>query len=212
MKNERTVHIRYKDNPVLLDKIIQDLQRSMVDNLPWLNAAFGRAYKLVEHRQEGGKFVYPAAYNGKGEYVSLLPNDNYGNFSWFDIYDPQIVTTVVQSLPQFEFRGAIVFWYDLRTINPDTTFIYSEEVKDQVIGLLTTPGIIRSSGRIDITEVYERFENIYRDYALEKIYNNYEYSGQDIQSMDRQFFMYPYAGLRVEFNITTREECYRFVK
>jgi len=77
---------------------------------------------------------------------------------------------------------------------------------------LTTPGIITGAGRLDITELYERFENIYKGYSIEKVYNNYIYSGEDIQSIDKQFFMYPYAGLRVEFSLTTRELCQRFIK
>ena len=41
---ENSVQIRYKDNPVLLDKILQDMQKSLMDRLKWLNYAFGRAY------------------------------------------------------------------------------------------------------------------------------------------------------------------------
>jgi len=55
---ESSVQIRYKDNPVLLDKILQDMQKSLVEKLKWLNYAFGRAYKLVEHRPDGNKFIY----------------------------------------------------------------------------------------------------------------------------------------------------------
>ena len=105
---ESSVQIRYKDNPVLLDKILQDMQKSLMEKLKWLNYAFGRAYKLVEHRPDGNKFIYPAMYNGNSEYVSLLPNDNFGNFSWFDIYDPQRITQVVQSLPQYTFSLSLI--------------------------------------------------------------------------------------------------------
>lgn len=206
---ENSVKIVFKDNPVLLDKILQDMQKSLMDNLPWLNYAFGKAHKLIEHRTNGNKFVYPAAYNGNGEYISLLPNDKYGNFSWFDIYDPQEISQVSPALPQFTFEGAIVFWYDLTSIYDDASVLYTEEIKDEIIRLLTTPGLIIANGRIAVSKVYERFENIYSGYSLEKIYNNYEYSGEDIQSIDKQFFMFPYAGLRIEFNITTRELCYR---
>lgn len=209
---ESSIHIRYKEEPVLLDKIIQDLQKGLQDKLEWLNYAFGRAYKLVEHRPDGDKFIYPAAYNGNAEYVSLLPNDNYGNFCWFDIYDPQTITAVTQSLPQYTFKGAIVFWYDLESIYADKSMLYTEETKDEVIRVLTTPGLITGGGRLEITEVYERFENIYKGYSIEKVYNNYIYSGEDIQSIDKQFFMYPYAGLRIEFALTTRELCQRFIK
>lgn len=209
---EANVHIKMKEQPVLLDKVIQDMQTALKEKLSWLDYAFGRAYKLVEHKLDGEKYIYPAAYIGNSEYVSLVPNDNFGNFCWFDIYDPQDITQVVQSTPQFTFSGAIVFWYNLNTIYADADFIYSEEVKDEIIRVITTPGIIKQTGRLTIDKVYERFENIYKGYSIEKIYNNYTYKGEGIQDLDKQFFMHPYAGLRLEFTLTTRELCQRFIK
>lgn len=206
---ENSVNITYKDSPVLLDKVLQDIQKTLKAKLPWLDAAFGKAYKMVEHREDGNKFVYPAAYNGNAEYLSLLPNDRFGNFCWFDIYDPQEITYVVQSLPQFTFEGAIIFWYDLSSIYEDASVMYTEEVKDEIIRILTAPGIISGQGKIEITKIYERFENIYRGYSIEKVYNNNLYKGQGIQDIDKQFFLYPYAGLRIEFSLKTREICYR---
>ncbi len=206
---ESSAQIRFKENPVLLDKVLQDMQKAFMDKLKWLNYAFGRAYKLVEHRPDGGKFIYPAIYNGNGEYLSLLPNDNFGNFSWFDIYDPQKITEVVQSLPQYTFDGAIIFWYNLNSIYEDETVMHTEEVKDEIMQVLTTPGFITSAGKLTINNIYECFENIYRGYSIEKIYNNFTYKGEGIQDIDKQFFMYPYAGIRIEFTLTTRELCRR---
>ena len=208
---ENSVQIRFKEDPVLLDKILQDMQKSLMNRLKWLNYAFGRAYKLVEHRPDGNKFIYPAMYNGNGEYVSLLPNDNFGNFSWFDIYDPQKITEVVQSLPQYTFSGAIIFWYDLSGIYEDETVMHTEEVKDEIMRVLTTPGLITTTGKLVINDIYERFENIYKGYSIEKIYNNYTYKGEGMQDIDKQFFMYPYAGIRIEFTLTTRELCQRYI-
>lgn len=208
---ENSVQIRSKEDPVLLDKILQDMQKSLMNRLKWLNCAFGRAYKLVEHRPDGNKFIYPAMYSGNGEYVSLLPNDNFGNFSWFDIYDPQKITEVVQSLPQYTFSGAIIFWYDLSSIYEDETVMHTEEVKDEIMRVLTTPGLITTTGKLVINDIYERFENIYKGYSIEKIYNNYTYKGEGIQDIDKQFFMYPYAGIRIEFTLTTRELCQRYI-
>lgn len=209
---ESNVNIKFKQNPVILDKVIQDLQVALKDKLLWLDKAFGRGYKLVEHRPDGDKFIYPAAYVGNSEYASLLPNDNYGNFCWFDIYDPQEITAVTQSLPQFTFSGAIIFWYNLDNIFADSDVMYTEEIKDEIVKVLTEPGIIKTTGRLTINRLYERYENIYKGYSLEKIYNNNVYKGDDIQSIDKQFFMHPYGGLRVEFELTTRELCRRYIK
>lgn len=209
---DNKIKINKKAEPVLLDKIIQDIQDSLQERLKWLNIIFGRAHKLVEHRAEGDKFLYPAAYIGNSEYVSLLPNDNFGNFAWFDIYDPQNIINVAQSNPQFNFSGAIVFWYDASSIYADTDTMYTEEIKNEIIIALTTPGLIKQTGRLVISHIYERFENIYKGYSLEKIYNNFSYKGDEIQSIDKQFFMHPYSGIRVEFEITTRELCQRYIK
>lgn len=207
---ERNVKVIAKENPVLLDKVIQDIQEALTTKLEWLSYAFGRAYKLVEHRSDGSKFIYPAAYIGNSEYVSLLPNDNFGNFAWFDVYDPQEIEANVRSLPTFKFSGAVVFWFDLNSIFPDADAMYTEEIKDEIIRVLTGPGVIKTQGRLTITRIYERFENIYRGYALEKVYNNYTYKGDGIQAIDKQFFMHPYAGLRFEFNMVTQELCQRY--
>lgn len=192
---EKNVQIRMKENPIILDKVIQNLQQVLKEKLLWLDKAFGRSYKLVEHRPDGDKLIYPAAYIGNSEYASLLPNDNYGNFCWFDIYDPQAVTTITQSLPQFTFSGAVVFWYNLDSIFADSDVMYTEEIKDEVIKVLTSPGIIKTTGRLTINKIFERFENIYKGYSLEK-----------------QFFMHPYSGLRIEFELTTRELCQHYTK
>lgn len=208
---ENSTLVKYKENPVLLDKILQDIQSALVKRLTWLDHAFGKAYRLVEHRRDGSKFIYPAAYAGDGEYISLLPNDNFGNFSWFDVYDPQQITRVVQSSPQYTFNGAIVFWYNLSSIYSDKTVLYTEEIKDEIMRVLTAPGLITSTGRLIIKDIYENFENLYRGYSIEKIYNNFTYTGEGIQSIDKQFFMYPYAGIRIEFTLTTREPCQRYI-
>ena len=209
---DRVIKIPMKKNPVLLDKIIQDIQTKLKEKLTGLDYAFGRAYKLVQHQDNGGKFIYPAAYIGNSDYISLLPDDNYGNFCWFDIYDSQKVINVVQSTPQFTISGAIIFWFNLDSIFSDNDAMYTEEIKDEIIRVLSTPGIVKQTGKLAINEIYERFENIYSGYSIEKIYNSYQYSGQDIQSLDKMFFMHPYSGLRFEFTITTRELCQRYIK
>ena len=112
-------------------------------------------------------------------------------------------------LPKYLFRGGLVFWYNLKSIYEDSSMIYTEEVKEEILKVLTSSGLIPNGGHFKVLKIYERFENIYKGYALEKIYNNNTYKGEDIQAIDKQFFMYPYAGLRIDFEIITRELCYK---
>lgn len=199
--------IRYKDKPVLIDKALQDIQQALTTKLPWLNVAFGKAQKHVEYTPGGRKLIYPAIYSGDGEYTSLLPNDNIGNFSWFDIYDPQSVAFNIPTRPQITLEGAIVFWYDLSSIFEDSSFLNTEEVKDEILRVLTGPGILKGRNRITLDRLYEKPENVYKGYALEKLYDEDGIIDGDMKFLDKQLFSYPYAGLRIEFTLTIQELC-----
>jgi hypothetical protein len=192
---EETVQIRFKKNPVLVDRALQELQKVLTDNLKWLDYAFGRAFRITSSDEEG-KYDYPAFYNGDGEYVSLLPNDNFGNFSWFDIYDPQIIRNSTPSRPAYTLKGALVLWYNIESIYGDAEVLYTEEIKEEVLRLLTSAGILQSS-RLVVTEVYERFENIYKGY----------FYSDEFYGADRHFLLYPYAGLRIEFELNLKTLC-----
>ena len=132
----------------------------------------------------------------------MLPNDNWGNFCWFDIYDPQSIDTTQRNNPRLKFRGAIIFWYNQHTIFHDDDFLYNEEIKKQVVDALSQSGLLKQNGHVQIFDIYERLENLYKGYSLEKVYNTYLYSGEDIEYIDKQYFMHPYGGLRIEIELT----------
>ena len=203
---DKNLVIERYENPVLLDSVIQSINDNLKADLPWLDYAFPRAYKLVEHTENSNKFVYPAIYIGGSEYVSVLPNDNFGNFSWFDIYDPQTINAVVQGHPEYLYTGAIVFWFNLKSIIDDDSRIYLEDIKLQILKILSSPKLLRD-GKFTAIQIFERFENIYRGYSLEKVYNDYMYANTDIPQIDKMYFMYPYSGLRIEFKIKAQELC-----
>lgn len=203
-KCRRNIRIPLKDNPVLLDRAIQSLQTRLSDNLAWLNYAFGRGYKMVEY-QGDDKVLYPAAYLGNGEYASLMPSDEFGNFCWFDIYDPQEVVVFTPGKSHLKISGAIVFWFNLNSIFADADANYSEEVKKEIIDVLTMPGA--SAGRLTIKAVYETLEKLYDGYSIMRAYNPYSYKSEGVQRLDKQYFMHPYAGIRIEFEMQINEVC-----
>lgn len=201
---ENSINIAYPANPVLLDKVLNAIQAKLTSKLAWLDYAFGRSRKIVSYNEGGSRDIFPAVYNNGGEYLSLLPNDNYGNFSWFDIYDPQQVEVLTPGRPKFSVKGALIFWYNQETIY-DNSLDNSESIKAEIISLLTTPGFMPYGAKLGITSIYDNFENIYKGYSIEQIYTNAIY-GADSRR-DKQYFMYPYGGLRIEFNLTYSESC-----
>lgn len=203
---DQAARVSFKPDPVNIDMVVQSMQAMFKERVPWLDVAFGRGFKFPEHLPDGGKFIVPKAYIGGGDYASLLPNDRYGNFCWFDIYDPQEVDPTDQGHPLFKFNGAVVFWYDQSTIFPDSEFLRGEELKQDVLVALTKPGYLKG-GRLTVREVSERPENIYKGYSLEKIYNSNMYQGQDIEGIDKQYFVYPFGGFRIEFYVTFKQRC-----
>lgn len=180
------INIFSKKSPVLIDKFIQELQTKLLDNFSWLDYAFGRSYTVEE---DGARF--PAAYNGNGEYISLLPNDNIGNFSWFDIYDPQDILAVVYGKPNVSFSGALTLWYNLKDINADADVLYAEEVKNEIASFLTRPGLM-SFGHLKPLRIYERPESLYKQY---------------ISSIKNELVIYPYATIKIEFEFKTNTQC-----
>lgn len=206
---DSTAREGFKTNPVLVDKVIQALRQNIASRLLWLDTTFGRSYDMVNHLENGGKFIYPAAYIGNGEYTSLLPNDCYGNFLWFDVYDPQEIVLIRQQLSQIKFECAAIFWFNQAKIFNNSDFVYIEEIKDQILRVLSSPGLVHYGETLVVSNVYEKPENIYKGYSLEKIYNSYVYDGQNIQDIDNQYFVHPYGALRFELNITARETCYQ---
>lgn len=189
----------YSDSPVLLDKVIQRMRKSLLEELPWLNQSFGKAFLLYDNASVGSKFGYPAAYIGNGEYLSLLPNDQIGNFSWFDFSDPQAVKHLAHLAPTFTANGYLVFWYNIESIFDDTLCLHTEDVKKQVLDAMLSPAFLPSGCSIELKEVYDKPESIYKGYAAER--------PTLVQPLDRQFLVYPYFGLRINFTLKMKSSC-----
>lgn len=79
-------------NPELLDRIIGNIQTGLVDNLPWLDKAFGRAERLVKYDGNRKRYFTPCVYVGRNDYIEVTPDANIGNFSFFWVDDPQGVS------------------------------------------------------------------------------------------------------------------------
>lgn len=185
-------------NAVMLDRVIGEIQKGLTDNISWLDAAFGRAQRIV--RKVGDRRivtpnVYCGGWNGHGanDYIEVSPDSKIGNFAFFDIEEPQIVTPGVFAR-DIKAPFALVVWFDLTRVYNKADNRNTEKLKADILKVLSgRTGWVLSSGRITINKIYERAENIYRGYSLNEI--------------DNQFLMHPYGGFRFEGVLQFEELC-----
>lgn len=180
------------DNPELLDKAIGYIQLGLVDSLPWLDKAYGRAERLVRMDGNGRRCYTPNVYAGGNDYVLVTPDSGIGNFCFFWVDDPQEVAVDTGVSVGISTRFSIIFWLDYRKIfnTPDSRD--RETVKRQILDVLNG-GFWMKSGSFRINRVYELAENIYKGFSLDEISN--------------QFLMAPYGGFRFEGEMKVTENC-----
>lgn len=185
-------------NAVMLDRMLGEIQRGLVDNLSWLDVAFGRSQRL--QKQINNKTViFPSVYCGgweghqENDYIEVSPDSKIGNFSFFELDDPQTIEANAWAR-DIQAPFALIFWFDLRRVYDEANNRNTEYLKAQILNIINGKrGWTLTEGRIYIERCYERAENIYRGYSLSEI--------------DNQFLMHPFAGFRFEGTLKYNELC-----
>jgi len=183
---------------IMLDLHLGEIQKGLVDNLKWLDAAFGRSQRLTKE-MNGKRIVTPNVFcggwrgHGENDYIEVSPDSKIGNFSFFEIDDPQ---TIDQGPWAREVKApfGLIVWFDLTRVYGTASNRNTEKIKADILRVLGgRAGWHLSEGRITINRIYERAENIYKGYTLSEI--------------DNQFLMHPFGGLRFEGVLEFAEYC-----
>ena len=177
--------------PFFFDRVIGELQDILKNNLAWLDYSFGQSQRLVNKKDKRDNH-YPGIHISKGEYVNLLPSQDYGNFSFFTIYDPQEVDYKANNFNNVKANFSLIFWVNLDKIFSDKVDRNKEELKAEILGVLTRKTFLKS-GRISLSTIEEKAENIY--------------NGYDMKEVNSQFLMQPFVGFRFNGDITLTEVC-----
>lgn len=168
-----------RPNAKLFDALFGEIQKSLDTNLIWLDYAFGKAERLVKEIN-GRKHFTPNIYVGGNDYEEITPDTGIGNYSFFVLHEPQEIEQVRGMNGTIKAPFSLILWYDLRTITEDDERA-TEAVKEQVLHVLNRTFL--KSGRVSVTKIYERAENIFKEFTLDEI--------------DNQFLMHPFSGLRI---------------
>ena len=185
-------------NAVMLDRVLGEIQTALANGLPWLDAAFGRSQRLVK-MMDGKKIVTPNVYcgnwkgHGPNDYLEVSPDSKIGNFSFFDIEDPQTIETD-SVFRHIKAPFGLIVWFDLTRVYNAPDNRNTELLKAEILRILSgRTGFALSEGRIIVNRVFERAENIYRGYSLSEI--------------DNQFLMHPFGGFRFDGILEFDELC-----
>lgn len=186
-------------NAVMLDAVLADIQGGLVQNLPWLDVAFGKAQRLVAEKN-GKRIVTPNVYcgnwNGHGpnDYIEVSPDSKIGNFSFFVVDDPQTIDTGTWAR-NIKAPFSLIVWFDLRRVYNEEANRNTEYLKAQVLRVLAgRAGWHLSEGLIQVSRIYEQNESIYRGFSLSEI--------------DNQYLMHPFGGFRIDGILEYEELCF----
>lgn len=183
---------------IMLDAVIGNIQQGLVDNIKWLDAAFGRAQRLTKMQSEK-RIITPNVFcggwrgHGENDYIEVSPDSKIGNFAFFEVDDPQTIDAGPFAR-ELKAPFALIVWFDLTRIYDTITNRNTEKLKSDILWVLNgRTGWHLPQGRVTINRIYERAENIYKGYTLSEI--------------DNQFLMHPYGGFRFEGLLEYEEFC-----
>ena len=177
----------------MTDKILTQIQAGLESCLPWLCTAYGRAQRIT--KKIGGKtYIFPAVFRNSEDYTDVSPDSGLGNYSFFVIHDPQEIQWEPNLLGEIKVPFSVIFWLDLRHAAPhDFENRNTEAVKAGILKALSVDIKVRD-GSFRFNRIYERAENIFRDFP-------------GVMETDNQFLMHPYAGFRFEGVLKVQQNC-----
>lgn len=194
-----TINAPVIPDAIMLDRVLGEIQSGLVENISWLDAAFGKAQRLTK-MMNGKNIITPNVYcggwrgHGPNDYIEVSPDSKIGNFSFFEVEDPQTIDAGPWAREVSAPFGLIV-WFDLTRVYGVADNRNTERLKAEILHVLNgRAGWHLTDGRITINRIYERAENIYRGYTLSEI--------------DNQFLMHPFSGFRFEGVLEFNELCF----
>lgn len=182
--------IKQPATPTAVDAALIAANAKLKAKLTWLNNLYGKAQQLSRLDDKKRLVKYPAIYTGTNrEYASLLPDERFGNFSWWDVADYDIENQGRQ-LQIITADFGLVLWLNINKVLAADELRNLEMIKQD--GLNYFAGLNVLGARFECTSVTEDFNKIYKGYSTKEV--------------DQQYLIHPFAGLR--FNGTLRIEKY----
>lgn len=179
-------------NPAIVDSVLIDFNTKMLNKLDWLTGAYGKAQVLTRKDDKKRVIKYPAIYTGNGkEYASMLPNESYGNFSFWDMQEAYEIDWINNQMQVIEAKFGLVVWLNLNKVLEVNEKRNLEKIKEEVLDCFIKTRVLNA--RIKLNRITERNEEIYKGYS--------------IKEQEQQYLMHPFAALRFNGEMRIEKLC-----
>ena len=171
--------IPLKNEPRLMEAVVQQMQVQLGAGLSWLDHIFGKAerveHNISELRQYYQKhlhdepFYTPAVYIGQGKYERIVPDkQDWGNYAFFYLERRQELGDQTRVMPYFRLKGTVnlIIWGDLRTIEREDDRNI-EAVKSDILQCLG--GMRLTDAQVRWNEVFENCDEVWREYSIKEV-------------------------------------------
>lgn len=187
-------------SPIGLDAVIQSIQQELSAGLSWLEKSFGRAWEFKEIDSATEKIIkVPKCYTGTGEYINVLPNDFLKAQSFISARNEETWPAYTRASGNSKQRElSIIFWFNLKEIDPTKDYIFTEELKKQVEKILKANAYVASINKY----FDERVEDVFDGYISQAEAGRYS-----VDDTKTQYLMYPYSGFRFDVTVAFTEVC-----
>jgi len=187
-------------NPEGFQESISEINARLLSEIPWLDRAYGICETRLRHyerKYERDNIRFPAVLGASGDYIDLFPNEDIGNFSFWNIKDrdeslKKVGRTVLQN-GMFK----LIFWFSFDKIyGADANKYNIENVKQDVFSFFEKSGFVKSN--VQLTNCLTEAERIYYPW--------------DYREIENQSLMRPFGAFAVEGIIRTlRYHCYPII-
>lgn len=182
----------YIDNPINLDRALQEIQRALATRLPWLSVAYGRA-KVIPEKLVDKTVSLPKVYYGGNEYQNIFTNDNHAATSWFQVTGPEVPLDYapLNQTQRYQAPVSLIVWLNLDKVRLDLT---NEDYHHLELPKREVHNVINRYPNLTLVRVYdENARDIFKEYTFEVEKD--------------QFLTHPKAGLRFDFLLTYLYDC-----
>lgn len=179
-------------NPVNLDVPTNELQLSL-SGIPWIEASFGRAWRVPRKETNGKIIYYPEVWQGEGkDLLNVMENDNLAAHCFWYFPDPANINNWNNGLYSRIERPAHLFvLFNLDKINPAATYRFTEELKRDLLDKLRNTRL--SSATLTVNRVFEQASQVFNVFTINEAEN--------------QTFVHPWGGFRIECLLNYTEHC-----